>query len=280
MGTVAGVARVEGGTDDQRTIYYTALYRSLNMPTEFNDVDGRYLCFDKQVHQADDFRYYTDMSLWDTFRTTHPLYTLILPDHQRDMVRSLVEMARQGGYLPRWPSGSGYTNSMFGTPADLVVAESYLKGIRDFDVQLAYDAMKRTALAPTPPGSAFSGRGGIEHYLQYQYCPYDLVRESVSKTLEYCYADYAIARLAEALGYSDDAAMFDRRAQFYRNLWNPDTQYFQPRFAGRVLRRFPPADADLHRLCWHLYRRLCRGQRAALAVGRAARSAGVGRTVP
>jgi predicted alpha-1,2-mannosidase len=224
-----GLARVEGGTDEQRTIYYTALYRALNMPTEFNDVDGRYIGFDKQIHQADDFRYYTDMSLWDTFRTTHPLYTLILPGHQRDMVRSLVEMARQGGFLPRWPSGSGYTNSMFGTPADLMVAESYLKGIRDFDVQFAYDAMKRTALAPTPPGSKFSGRAGIEHYLQYQYCPYDLVPQSVSKTLEFCYADFAIARLAEALGHTDDAAMFDRHARFYRNLWNPETEYFQPR---------------------------------------------------
>jgi predicted alpha-1,2-mannosidase len=224
-----GLARIDGGTDDQRTIFYTALYRALNMPTEFSDVDGRYIGFDKQIHQAHDFRYYSDMSLWDTFRTTHPLYTLILPGHQRDMLRSLVEMARQGGYLPRWPSGSGYTNSMFGTPADFVVAESYLKGIRDFDVQLAYEAIKRTALAPTSAGSKFSGRVGIEHYLQYQYCPYDLVPQSVSKTLEFSYADYAIARLAEALGHTDEAAMFDRHALFYRNLWNSETAYFQPR---------------------------------------------------
>lgn len=224
-----GLARVVGGTDEQRTIYYTALYRALNMPTEFSDVDGRYIGFDKQVHQADDFRYYSDMSLWDTFRTTHPLYTLILPNHQRDMVRSLVTMARQGGYLPRWPSGSGYTNSMFGTPADLVVAETYLKGIRDFDVQTAYAAMKRTALAATPPGSKFSGRAGVEHYLDHHYAPYDLVPQSVSKTLEFCYADYAIARLAEALGRAEEAAMFDRHAVFYRNLWNPETGYFQPR---------------------------------------------------
>ena len=82
------------------------------------------------------------MSLWDTFRTTHPLFTLIAPGDQRDMVVSLVEMAKQGGYLPRWPCGNGYSNSMFGTPADMVIAESYLKGIRDFDVETAYGAMR------------------------------------------------------------------------------------------------------------------------------------------
>ena len=89
------------------------------------------------------------MSLWDTFRTTHPLYTLIAPREQRDMVVSLVEMAKQGGYLPRWPSGNGYTNSMFGTPADIMITETYLKGIRDFDVETAYQAMRKTALGPT-----------------------------------------------------------------------------------------------------------------------------------
>jgi predicted alpha-1,2-mannosidase len=233
--------RIHGGTDDQRTIFYTALYRCMNMPTEFNDVNGQYLGFDQQVHQADGFRYYTDMSLWDTFRTTHPLYTLVLPSEQLDMVRSLVQMSRQGGHLPRWPSGSGYTNSMFGTPADLVIAETYLKGIKDFDVETAYKKMRQTALSPTPPGSKFSGRGGIEHYIRYQYCPYDLVKESVSRTLEYCSADFAIARLAQALGYQDDASMFDERAKYYRNLWNAETQYFQPRHSdGSFFADFRP----------------------------------------
>ena len=141
--------RVEGGTDKQQTIFYTALYHSLLMPTVFNDVNGDYLGFDGQVHRASGFTYYTDMSLWDTFRTTHPLYSLIAPREQRDMVVSLVEMAKQGGYLPRWPSGNGYTNSMFGTPADIMITETYLKGIRDFDVKTAYQAMRKTALGPT-----------------------------------------------------------------------------------------------------------------------------------
>lgn len=224
-----GRVQLEGGTDQQRTQFYTALYRALNMPTTFSDVNGQYLGFDQRVHITEGFTYYTDMSLWDTFRTTHPLYTLLYPDRQREMVISLVEMSKQGGYLPRWPSGSGYTNSMFGTPADLVIAETYLKGIQDFDVQTAYQKMKSTALGPPSVGSAFSGRAGIEQYLQYGYCPADLVPKSIAKTLEYCYSDYAIARLAEALGHSDEAADFDQRAGYYRNVWNPETQFFQAR---------------------------------------------------
>jgi predicted alpha-1,2-mannosidase len=220
--------RVVGGTDKQQTIFYTALYHSLLMPTVFNDVNGEYLGFDAQVHRAAGFRYCTDMSLWDTFRTTHPLFTLIAPAEQRDMMVSLTEMAKQGGYLPRWPSGNGYTNSMFGTPADIVVAEAYLKGVRGFDVEAAYHAMRKTALGPTR-NSRFSGRAGIEDYLQFHYCPSDRMRQSVARTLEYCHADHAIALLAEALGRREDAALFDTHAQYYRNLWNPKTQYFQPR---------------------------------------------------
>jgi len=234
-------ARVEGGSDEEQRIYYSSLYRAMNMPTTFNDVNGQYLGFDRQVHRADDFTYYTDMSLWDTFRTAHPLYTLILPHEQRDMVRSLVEMSRHGGYLPRWPSGAGYTNSMFGTPADIVIAESVLKGIRDFDIETAYAAIKKTAMASTPPGAPSSGREGIEDYLALGYCPHDRVRKSVARTLEYCYADHAIARLAEAMGKDEDAAMFDQRAQYYRNLWNPETQYFQPKDSqGRFFEPFRP----------------------------------------
>ena len=232
--------RIDGGSKSERNIFYSALYRSLQMPTTFQDVNGEYMGFDRQVHRADGFNYYTDMSLWDTFRTVHPLYTIIQPREQRDMVVSLIKMAEQGGYLPRWPSGVGYTNSMFGTPADIVIAETYLKGIRDFDVAAAYGFMKKAALAPTAD-SRFSGRDGIEHYLKYEYCPADKMKKSVAATIEYCYADGAIARLAEALGHSADAAEFQRHARYYRNLWNPDTQFFHPRdSAGKFLKAFQP----------------------------------------
>lgn len=233
--------KIQGGTERQRKIFYTALYRVFQMPTVFNDANGDYLGFDRQVHKATDFQYFTDLSLWDTFRTAHPLYTLIAPQDQRDMVVSLVKMLEQGGWLPRWPSGHGYSNSMLGTPADIVIAESYLKGIRDFDVEQAYQAMRRTALAPTPPGAAFSGRQGVEQYLKYGYCPARLVERSVSRTLEFAWADAAIANLAEALGKREDAALFREHSRFYRNLWNTNTQYFQPRDAqGKFVEPFKP----------------------------------------
>jgi predicted alpha-1,2-mannosidase len=130
---------------------------------------------------------------------------------------------------------------MLGTPADIVIAESYLKGIRDFDAAKAYQAMRRTALAPTPPGAAFSGREGVGQYLQYRYCPAGLVRNSVTRTLEYSWADHAISLLAESLGYTDDAALFRKHSQSYRSVWNPGTQYFQPRDAqGGFVEPFKP----------------------------------------
>ncbi len=233
--------RITGGTDEQRTIFYTALYRAFQMPTLFFDVNGEYRGFDRQVHRAEGFRYFTDMSLWDTFRTLHPLYNLIAPDDQRDMIRSLLAMARQGGWLPRWPSGYGYTGSMLGSPADIVISEAWQKGLRGYDALFAFRNMAATALAPHPRGSAASGRRGIGPYLKYHYCPADKMDKAVARTLEYAWADDAISRLAAALGKTDSAALFQRHAQYYRNTWNPATRYFQPRNAdGSFVKDFKP----------------------------------------
>ncbi len=232
---------IDGATDAQRTVFYTALYRAFQMPTLFNDVNGDYVGFDKHVHQVDGFRYFTDLSLWDTFRTLHPLYNIIAPVDQRDMMVSLVRMAKEGGWLPRWPSGTGYSGSMLGTPADMTIAEAWLKGIGDFDVEFAYQSMRNTALAPTPRGCGFSGRRGIESYLKYEYCAADEMDEAVSKTLEYAWADHSVGLLAKALGKKEDAAMFAEHAQYYRHTWNPETQYFHPRNAnGDFVEDFKP----------------------------------------
>ena len=219
----------EFDNDKVKTIFYTALYRSFQMPTLFQDVNGDYFGFDKKVHKAEGFNYYTDLSLWDTFRTLHPLYMLIAPKEQRDMLVSLVKMKEQGGFLPRWPSGNGYTGSMLGSPADMVISESYQKGIRDFDVKSAYEGMKFLALNPTPKGAHFGGRSGISEYNQYGYCPTDLMDKAVSRTLEYAWADHAIAVLADSLGFKEDAKLFYAHSGYYRNLWNPATRYFQSR---------------------------------------------------
>ncbi len=233
--------RVQGGTARQRRIFYTGLYRSFQMPTLFSDTNGEYRGFDKAVHQTEGFRYFTDFSLWDTFRTVHPLYNLIAREDQRDMMVSLVEMAKAGGYLPRWAAGCGYTNSMLGTPADIAITEAYLKGIRDFDVETAYEAMRRTATGSVPRESGFSGRRGIRSYLDLGYCASDAMSKAVSRTLEYAWADHAVSLLAKELGHEQDALLFARHAQFYRNLWNPETQYFQPKDSqGQFFKDFRP----------------------------------------
>lgn len=224
--------RVTGGTEKQQRIFYTSLYRAFQMPTVFTDVNGDFLGFDRGIHKAEGYTYYTDFSLWDTFRTVHPLYNLIARQDQRDMMISLVEMAKEGGGLPRWPSGCGYTNCMFGTPADLAVSEAYLKGIRDFDIDTAYKAMRQTALIGRPEGSKFAGREDVQAYLAYGYCPTDKAGDAVSATLEYSWADYALSLLAKELGHTEDASVFAEHAKFYKNTWNPETQFFQPRFSS------------------------------------------------
>jgi len=232
--------KIKSATSEQFTIFYTAMYRSFLMPTLFEDVNGDYVGFDKQVHNDSIGHYYTDLSLWDTYRTLHPLYTLIARDEQQDMVRSLVSMKKQGGGLPRWPSGYGYTGSMLGSPADMVIAETWLKGIRDFDVESAYEGMKAIALGHVLKGSQYSGRRGIEGYLEYEYCPSDLMDKAVSKTLEYAWADQSIANLAKALGKEEDVRLFESHAQYYRNTWNPETKYFQPRNTKQFFEPFKP----------------------------------------
>ena len=233
--------QIRGGTERHRRIFYTALYHAFNMPTVFNDVNGEYRGFDKAIHKAEGFEYYTDFSLWDTFRTVHPLYNLIARNEQRDMMVSLVEMAKVGGALPRWPAGCGYTNSMLGTPADMTIAEAYLKGVRGFDVEAAYGFMRQTALEGPPEGSGFAGREGLESYLALGYCASETMSKAVSSTLEFAWADHAISLLARELGHETDADTFADHARFYRNLWNPATQYFQPRDSeGRFMEDFQP----------------------------------------
>lgn len=233
--------KVTGGTEREQRIFNTALYRAFQMPTIFTDVNSDYRGFDKEVHKAGGFTYYTDFSLWDSFRTVHPLYNLIARREQRDMMMSLVDMAKLGGCLPRWPSGCGYTNCMFGTPADVAVSEAYLKGVRDFDIEAAYATMRQTALEGKPAWSKFAGREGLEWYLQYNYLPSDLMSDAVSATLEYSWCDTALANLAKELGRAEDAATFAAHSKNYRNLWNPASTFFEPRdAAGNFSTRIKP----------------------------------------
>ena len=234
------VIKIDTGDEDIKTIFYTALYHNMIMPTNFTDVNGEYLGFDKKVHVAEGFTYRSDMSLWDTARTTHPLYTLIAQDIQTDCLNSLVQMATQGvGVLPRWPQGAGYAGSMMGDIANIVVTESYLKGIRDFDVEAAYAFMKNSSENP----ASRAGREHVNEYNQYGYVPQDLCpgNESASRTIEYAWEDAAIATLAAELGYTEDVARYSEKAMYYKNIFDPETKYFRARNSdGTFEKRFSP----------------------------------------
>ncbi len=218
---------IEADADEKtKEIFYTSLYRSMIMPTDFTDADGSYLGFDKKVHTARGFTYRTDMSLWDTCRTAHSLYSVIAPDVQRDCIQSLLNMADQGGVLPRWPMGAGYSGSMFGSPANIVLSESYLKGY-EFDAEKALDYMVRCANGEIGDHDL---KNELNTLNEYGYLPDDIIDSySVSKTLEFSWENAAVARLASALGKDETASDFAARSMYYKNLWDAKSKYFMPR---------------------------------------------------
>jgi predicted alpha-1,2-mannosidase len=226
-----GVAAIEARSDRDFRMFYTALYHALLMPTLATEADGSYRGIDGEVHQASGFRYYTDFSLWDTFRTLHPLLTLLYPDWQRDMLRSLAAMGRDGGMMPRWPLGVGETGGMVGDSADVVFADSWIKGVRDFDLREAYAVMRKQATGKPPPGSLYAGREGIDEYIARGYVPIEGNSASASKTLEYAYDDFALAALADALGEAADRDAFLARAKSYANLYDETSGFLTGRHA-------------------------------------------------
>lgn len=212
---------LEGRSERDFRIFYTALYHAFFMPTLATEADGHYRGIDGLEHVADGFTYYTDFSLWDTYRTMHTLVALLAPDVQRDFVRSLIAMGQQRGTYPRWPLGTGETGGMLGDPAVIVIADSYLRGITDFDLRAAYEVALASADAD-PPG----GRGNMESYLRLGYVSADTGGSSASETLEFAYADDAVGVLASALGETEAAARFTSRGRNYRNIYDEAQGFF------------------------------------------------------
>lgn len=225
-------ARVRGERAADFKSFYTALYHTLLMPTLASDVDGSYVGLDGAVHTSPG-PYYTDFSLWDTFRTLHPLLTLLYPEIQEEMLRSLTRMAKDGGYMPRWPLGTGYTGGMDGESATIVFADSVVKGIDPQAIGLAeaYAAMRATAMTPVPPGAPYPGRMGVAEYMEKGYVPIEAGGGSASWTLESAYNDFALAALADALGEAEDAAMFRARAGNWKGVWDPASELLIGRYA-------------------------------------------------
>lgn len=225
------------GTKAQRTSFYTALYHTLLGPTLFMDSDGRYRGPDNAVHQADGWTNYSTFSLWDTYRALHPLTTLLQPPQRtNDFVNSLLASRRESphGVLPVWSFHGLETWCMIGYHAVPVIADAYMKGIRGYDAEEALQAMVASA--------DYGPYDGIAAYRELGYVPIDEEGEAASKTLEYAYDDWAIARMAEAMGRTDVATEFTRRAAHWKHAFDPATGFMRARRRDGTFREpFDPA---------------------------------------
>lgn len=221
------LSRIEvEGTDDQKTNFYTSFYHALIQPNEISDVDGSYRNAADSVVQATGGKFYSTFSFWDTYRAAHPFYTLMVPERVDGFVNSMVDQAEVQGFLPIWGLWGKENFCMIGNHGVSVIAEAYAKGFRGFDAERAFNAIKQTQTVSHPLKSNW------ENYMKYGYFPTDLTEsESVSSTLESVYDDYAAADMAARMGKTEDAAYFAKRADFYKNLFDPSTGFMRPKKA-------------------------------------------------
>lgn len=219
-----GRVRIETANEKQRQIFYTAMYHMMLAPTLYDDVDGKYRGMDLQVRQAKPGEHnYSTYSLWDTYRALHPMYTLIQKQRVPVLLNGLARMAEESpAGAPVWPLQGRETGCMTGYHSVVVLAEAAAKGF-DVDYAMAYPILKKRAMD--------DDYRGMPDYRKLGYIPSDKEEESATKTLEYSYDDWAMARLAEALGKKEDAAFFRKRSLNYRNLWDASTGFVRPKLA-------------------------------------------------
>lgn len=240
-----GKIEVTADSIDDVVSFYTALYHSMTAPTIFGDVDGKYRGPDGKNHQADGWTNYSTFSLWDTYRAAHPLFTYTEPERTNDMVKSFLAFYEQNGRLPVWNFQGVETDMMLGYHAVPVIADAYLKGIGDFDAEKALEACVATA--------NIDEYRGIGLFKKLGYVPFDVTDSynsenwSLSRTLEYAYDDFCIARMAEKMGKKDIAEQFYARSKNYKNLFNPANGFMQPRDSkGNWQPNFSPDEYTPH----------------------------------
>jgi predicted alpha-1,2-mannosidase len=236
-----GKIDVEGGTAAQRRTFYTALYHAVEFPHMLQEIDAsgkmvHWSPYDGKVHPGEMF---ADTGFWDTFRAEFPLLTLLEPKTDAAIIRAMLHAYDEGGFIPKWPN-PGETNVMIATHGDSVIADAYVKGIRDYDAAKAYAALRKDATEKGTGG--FEARRGIEDYSKLGYVPYDHgVRESVACTLEYAYDDFAVAQMAKALGNQEDYRLFLARSKNYRNLYDASVGFMRGRKSdGSWIEPFDP----------------------------------------
>ena len=231
---------VKSRNTDDMVKFYTALYHSMIAPTIYSDVDGSYYGPDQQIHKADGWTNYSTFSLWDTYRASHPLFTYTEPERANDMIKGFLKFYEQNGALPLWNLYGWETNMMIGYHAVPVIVDAYLKGIGDFNAEKALEACIATANR--------DDYRGIGDYKKLGYVPaYSDPKKwenwSLSKTLEYAYDDYCIAKMAEKMGKKEISDEFFKRSQNYHNVYNPATSFMQPRDEkGNFAANFSPDD--------------------------------------
>jgi predicted alpha-1,2-mannosidase len=205
-----------------KKVFYTALYHTMIAPSLFNDVNKDYLGTDKKVYKKANFNNLTTFSLWDTYRAANPLYTILHQDKVSDVVNTMLAIYKQQGKLPVWHLMGSETNTMVGYHAVPVIVDAYLKGYRSFDANLAFEAVKQSAMQKTD---------GIDYIQELKYIPADKVNESVAKALEYAIDDYCIAMFAKALNKTKDYQYFSKRAQLYKEYFDKDVQFMRGKLA-------------------------------------------------
>lgn len=232
---------IEGGLPDQRRTFYTAMYRATLFPHRLNEPDGKggdryYSPYDGQVHKG---KMFTDSGFWDTFRCVHPLFNILFPELNEEILQGVIAAYEQSGWLPAWAS-PGHRGCMIGNHAFSLFADAWAKGNRNFDAKKAVEAMLHDSSQQGPIASI--GRDGAESYLEKGYAAHDVTHESAAKTLEYAYNDYCAALVAEGVGRTSAAKKFRSRTQNYKNLWDPEVGFMRGKLAnGEWMPDFDPA---------------------------------------
>lgn len=228
---------IESDNTNNKTNFYSSMYHVALAPNLYQDVDGRYRGMDLEIHKSENFDYYTVFSLWDTYRAVHPLYTIIEQDKTSDFINTFLAKHDEGGIMPIWDLSANYTGCMIGYHAVPVIADAYLKGIRGYDKDKALEAMMH---------SATRDKLGLKSYKEFGFIPVEEESESVSKTLEYAYDDWTIAEMAKAMNKKEVYKEYTERAQNYKNVFDPETQFMRGRFRNTWFTPFDPYEVNFN----------------------------------
>ncbi|CEN46923.1 GH92 family glycosyl hydrolase [Capnocytophaga canis] len=227
---------IETPVDSLKTIFYTALYHTQVAPVTFSDKNGQFRQQNDEIYTTKDFTAYSTLSLWDTFRAENPLITLLQPKKSSDIISSMLAYSDAINKLPVWTLYGNETDCMTGYHSIPVIVEAYLKGVRSFDAEKAFEMMKKTMMGD---------ERGLKFYKQYGYIPYDKWDESVTITLEYAYDDWCVAQMAKALGKTDDYDFFMKRSEAYKHLFDPTTGFMRGKSAsGKWREPFDPKHSN------------------------------------